>query len=642
MGQATGTKSTDATRARGRPRKYTDPGDAKRIAHNNRNAKRRRKAEAQLLLDHKAKVAALEKIVADTWQPDLDDDLQQVADAGFPNTAAGFQYSRDVLSGKTLACRWVHLACARHERDLRNSHRKSCQFRFDLRASERAMWCIQLFREIKGPRSGQRLRLRMWQQFIVASLFGWVKKENGARRFRYGLVFVPRGNGKTTMAAPIGLYMLAIDGEGGAEVYAAAVTRQQSKLVFDAASFMAAREPAFRSRFGVEVGAHAITQLSTASAFRPLSRDATTLDGLNVYCAILDELAQHKTREVHDVLLTATGKRTQSLILGISTAGSNQAGVGFEQWRYAERLLEGAVQDDSYFAIIYTVDKADAWDDPKSWQKANPNWGVSVMPDVIEQIALRAQAVASQQVAFKQKHLNIWTNAEAPWMNMANWDRAGDPALKVEQFEGEEVIIGLDLATRVDLAGKVRLFRRNQDGVDHYYAFAQGYAPEAALDNGINTNYATWKEEGWVEVSPGEVNDLTRIERSVLDDHARFQIIDVCYDPWQAAMMATNLDNAGVSVIEIRPTVANFSGPMKELEALIRLGRFHHDGSPALAWCVSCVIVQEDMKGNIYPRRDRKDPAQRIDLLIALLMAFSRRMALDAADEGDPSIMVVG
>jgi phage terminase large subunit-like protein len=482
----------------------------------------------------------------------------------------------------------------------------------------------------------------MWQQFIIASLFGWVKKENGARRFRYASVFVPRGNGKTTMAAPIGLYMLALDREGGAEVYAAAVTRQQAKLVFDAASVMAARENDFRSRYGVDVGAHAITQNSTASTFRPLSRDATTLDGLNVYCAILDELAQHKTREVHDVLLTATGKRHQSLILCISTAGSNQAGVGFEQWKYTERLLEGSIEDDSYFGIIYTVDKGDEWDDPASWIKANPNWAVSVMPDVIEQIALRAHAVASQQVAFKQKHLNIWTNAESPWMNMQNWDRCGDPSLRIEQFADEEVIIGLDLATRIDLAGKCRLFRREIDGVWHYYAFGTGYAPAASLDNGVNTHYAAWHEEGWLDVSPGEVNDLVRIERGVVDDHSKFRIVDVAYDPWQAAMMATNLDNASISVVEIRPTVANFSGPMKELEALVRTGRFHHDGNPALAFCVSCVTVVEDYKGNIFPRRDRNDPKQRIDLLIALLMAFSRRMALDAADVGEPTIMAMG
>jgi phage terminase large subunit-like protein len=255
---------------------------------------------------------------------------------------------------------------------------------------------------------------------------------------------------------------------------------------------------------------------------------------------------------------------------------------------------------------------------------------------------LRAQSVASQQVAFKQKHLNIWTNAESPWMNMQNWERAADREMKLEQFNDAELMIGLDLATRIDLAGKARLFRREVDGVWHYYAFVQGYAPSASLDNGVNTQYAQWVEEGWVEVSPGEVNDLNRIEASVREDHARFRIVDVCYDPWQAAMMATNLDNAGVSVVEIRPTVANFSAPMKELEALVRTGRFHHDGSPALAWCVSCVIVHEDVKGNIYPRRDRKDPAQRIDLLIALLMAFSRRMALDAEDAGEPTIMTLG
>jgi phage terminase large subunit-like protein len=558
-------------------------------------------------------------------------EFAEVAEAGFPNVADALQYPLDVLSGAIPACKWVKLACKRHERDLKRMGTAGFRFRFDPAAAERALVAVQKFREVKGPRAGQYLKLGAWQKFIVASAFGWVD-EAGNRRFRYVLCYVPRGNGKTTLAAPLGLFMLALDNEGGAEVYAAAVTRQQARLVFDTAQFMARKEPQFRGKYGVEVSTHAISQQSTVSVFRPLSRDASSLDGLNVHLAILDELAQHKSREVHDVLLTATGKRSQAMVFAITTAGSNQSSIGFEQWGYAQKVLSGAVEDDQFFAVLYTIDKDDDWTSPDAWRKANPNWGVSVMPDVIERLCQRAQAVASQQNAFKQKHLNVWTTAAVAWMNMESWRACADPTLDRAAFEGEACVLGVDLAAKIDIAAKVLLFRREIEGVLHYYVFCDAFLPQAAVDEGRNDSYATWQGDGWLQTTPGETLAFDFVEKSILADAERFSVTDVAYDPWQSLQMASSLQDAGVSVIEYRPNVANFSPPMKELDALVRERRLHHDGNPLLAWCLSCVQVKEDEKGNIFPRKDKSDPRQKIDGVIALLMALGRQMTLDATD----------
>ena len=631
---------------RGRPKKWATEAE-RRAAE---KVKRRRSSKAK---EQRARIdadpelrrrlavqARLDSLAAPA--PDLrvvDEDLKELAQ-DFPNTAEALQYTRDVLAERIPACEWVRRACERSEADLARIGDEDWPYQFSARKAERVLRVIQMFREIRGPRAGKRFEFAPWQKFIIASIFGWLDAR-GARRFRYVFVAVPRGNGKSSLAATIGLYMLALDGEGGAEVYAAAVTRDQARIVFTAAQHMARGDPVFRNKYGIELNAHAILQQSSASIFRPLSRDAQALDGLNVHAAILDELAAHKTREVHDVLVTATGKRTQSLIFGITTAGANQSGIGFEQWKYAQRVLAGQAVDESFFGIIYTLDDADDWQSPDSWVKANPNWGRSVNPEVIANLAQRARAIASQHNAFKQKHLNLWTNAAVAWMNMVQWQAQADPALKEADFRAEECVIGLDLAAKIDLAARVKLFRRTLDGIQHYYVFAHFYLPEAAILDGRNASYQTWEADGWITSTPGEVTDFGVIESDVLDDAAHHQLRDVAYDPWQALQLASNLAAHDVPVIEYRPTTANFSPPMKEIDALVRTARFHHDGNPVLSWNVACCEVLEDFKGNIYPRKDRDDPHQKIDGLVALLMAMGRLMALDAAPDAAPSLTFI-
>jgi len=662
-------KSTDPPRKRGRPQKYATPEEARaaKAAQDKgyRQARKRpppteaeivalvqdptraaaliseaqekaraRKAWTQPTEDELAASSVIVPVTAE-WPQELDEDLIELAGRGYPNVASAFQYVRDVLEERIPVGRMVRLACERHERDIERIGTEGWRYSFDFAKAERVCRVIQLFREIKGPRARRRLVLMPWQRFIITSAFGWVN-ETGARRFRYVLCFVPRGNGKTTLAAPLALYMLALDGEGGSEVYAAAVTRQQARLVFDTAQRMAERAPEFRRRFGVQVNAHAIVQEESVSMFRPLSRDATSLDGLNVHFAVLDELAQHRNGEVFDVLQTATGKRSQPMMIGITTAASNQSSVGYEQWQYASRLLEQKINDEQFFAVIYTVDKGDDWREKASWIKANPNWGVSVMPDAIENLCLQAQQSAARQNAFKQKHLNLWTSTAVLWMNMQVWDACGDPALRIEDFAGEECVVGLDLATKVDLAAKALWFRREVDGIEHYYLFVDFFLPDGAVEK--NDAYAGWVADNWIHVTPGEANDLAMIEEACVADNNAFRVKDLAYDPWQALMLASNLENAGVSVIEYRPTVANFSPPMKELEALALQGRLHHNGNPVLAWNVGCVMVQEDNKGNIFPRKDKNNPLVKIDGLVAALTGLGRWMFLDATDRA-PSMV---
>ena len=263
---------TKTERKRGRPRKWESEGE-RRAAENTKRQKRGKQRRDSIAEDPElrrrlavqARLAALAAPVIELHV--TDEDLKSLAQ-DFPNTAEALQYTRDVLSGKQLACEWVRLACERHERDLGRMGDEDFPYIFNAQRAERVLRAVQMFREIRGPRAGKRFRFAPWQKFIIGSVFGWVNPK-GARRFRYVFVAVPRGNGKSSMAAPLGLYMLALDGEGGAEVYAAAVTRDQARIVFSAAHHMARTDPVFRNKYGIELNAHAILQTQAARSSRP-------------------------------------------------------------------------------------------------------------------------------------------------------------------------------------------------------------------------------------------------------------------------------------------------------------------------------------------------------------------------------------
>ena len=222
-------------------------------------------------------------------------------------------------------------------------------------------------------------------------------------------------------AAPLALYLSFLDGEGGAEGYAAAVTRDQARILFDTAREMVRRSPEIRRRYGVEPLANAIWQERTSSQFRPISSDAKALDGLNVQIAVCDEIASHKTSEVYDVLLTAMGKRRNPLLLAISTATGNNAGIGKQLWDYAVRVLEGVQADDRLFALIYPIDlEDDPWEEA-SWIKANPSWGQAVQPEAIRAIMRQARNNPAQEAAAKSRHLNIWVSADEALFSMRSW-----------------------------------------------------------------------------------------------------------------------------------------------------------------------------------------------------------------------------
>ncbi len=533
-------------------------------------------------------------------------------------------YAQSVTAGTIPACRLTIAACRRHLDDLKRvGEDADFPYLFDTAAANRICGFVEMFPHIKGAwaRSRSLIRLEDWQCFVLGVAFGWVTA-NGVRRFRTVYIEVPRKNAKTTLSAPVALFMATADGEQGAEIVAAATKKEQASISFGIAQSMVRKSEAFRTEFGVIARAHSILCLETDSTFKAIDAKGSTQDGANLHFSLNDELHAWKGRDLYAVLETAMGSRAQPMMWNITTAGGDQSGICYEQRQYLENILTAAIRDETFFGIIYSIDDGDDIYAERTWRKANPNYAISVLPHDLMGLAHKARNNPKSRADFRMKRLNVWVGAASAYFDLDAWDRCGDPSLHPAQFENEPCIVGLDLASKRDVNAALRVFER--DG--HYYLFGDFWLPRAAVQNGANPSYGGWEEEGWLRVTEGDIVDYTAIKDHILDEYSvRHVLQEVAYDPHQASHLVRLLQDEDVLCVEVRPTVLNFSEPMKEFDALMADGRIHHNGNPALRWMVGNVVAVRDHKDNVYPRKAREE--NKIDGVIAALMALSRWLA---------------
>lgn len=548
------------------------------------------------------------------------------------------EYAAAVVSGEIPACQWVRLACERQINDLQ---RTDWPYHFNEKRATDICEFVEWLPHVKGRWKTKDIVLEPWQCFTLTTIFGWVD-DGGNRRFRKALVVVPRKNSKSTMAAGVGLYLLALDKEPGSEVYSAATTRDQAKICWDMARIMALRIPDLARHYGIDPLAHSIAVESTASFFKPLSRDADSLEGLNVHGAIIDELHAHPTREVFDVLNEATGSRRQPLLFIISTEGDSNEGVFAGEVAYLQGILSGNHQDENYFGVYYGLDKEDDWTLPAAWHKANPNLGASVFVEDMEIRCRQAMASPDSQASFLTKRLNVRVGAGSAYFNMLAWgERCKDASLKIEDFYGESCTITLDLASKRDLADKVYVFNRGP----LYIVFAKHYLPEDAVQRGMPNYdfYRGWQKAGLLTVTDGNRTNYDLIEEDIAADLRNFRVLRVGVDPLYNAEHLTQrlTDKHGAPMEEVPQNVPTFSEPMKELDAMIVAGRIRHNGDPVLAWAMGNVVAKRDAKDNVYPRKARDE--NKIDPAVALIanMSLQLRLVEERSVYEDPATAVM-
>lgn len=528
----------------------------------------------------------------------------------------------DVLADHIPACKWVKAACRRHEMDLQRSRAKGgWAYYFDPAAAERKCKFIELLPHTKGEWAARRERLKLepWQCFILCVVFGWLDAE-GLRRFRIVYVEVPRKNGKSAFSAGIGLAMLAGDKEHGAEIYAGATTEKQAWEVFRPAKLMAQRTPAMLDHYGIEVNASNIHILANESRFEPIIGKPG--DGASPSMAIVDEYHEHDTPDLVDTMLTGMGARQQPLLWIITTAGSNVSGPCYDERLTCQKVLDGTIEDDRRFATIYTIDVEDDWTAEASLQKANPNYGVSIRPQFLIDAQRDAIRNARGQNVFKTKHLNVWVQARSAAFNMERWAAGYDPTLRLEEFRGHRAMIGLDLASEVDIAA-LEVLIEDDDG---FVEFGRYYLPEETVSDPKNVHYQAWQHDGQIIVTDGAMIDFARIEEDLLE-LAEMLDVEIAYDPFQATYLVTRLMEKNLRVVKFPQQVPTMSPAMKRVDALIMDGKLRHrcDEKHPMTWMMSNVTCRVDAKDNIYPRKEREQ--NKIDGPVALIMAAGRMMA---------------
>lgn len=538
---------------------------------------------------------------------------------------AAQSYARRVQAGEVPTCKWTRLAIDRQVDDLAREPSEQWPWIFDADRAARICAFLELLPHIKGKwaREGRLLVLDPWQCFIVTTVFGWVHRDTGLRRYREAYIEVPRKNGKSLVSAGIGLYMLSADGEQGAEVYSAATTRDQARIVFDDAKGMAERTPDMRTWLGVAILTHSITVAHTSSKFMPLAAEASTQDGLNVHCAVIDELHAHKKRDLYDVIDTARGAREQSLLWLITTAGTDRSGICYERRTHITKVLDRVIDDATMFGIIYTIDEKDDPFDATTWGKANPNWMVSVLPDDMEAAARKAAAMPSALNNFLTKRLNVWVNGESPWMDMRAWERCADPTMQISDFAGERCWMGLDLAQKKDFAALVLVFQRG--GVWH--VFIRLYLNELAVQESGNAHLSGWARSGYVQVTDGDITDFDVLADDLRGFCKQFDVQEIAFDPALSMYFAGKLIEEGLPLVEITQRALFFTPPLIQVENLVLEKKLKFDGNPVMTWMVSNLVVKVS-KFNELRSPTKERPENKIDGPMAMLMALGRAMAV--------------
>lgn len=566
-----------------------------------------------------------------------------------PITQRALDWVDDVMGGRIPSCRRVRLACKRFLSDLQRQGGDDFPYVFDRAAAEHMCAFLECLPHTEGgwAARGETIVLLGWQAFLISQIGGWRHRKTGLRRFTTAYIEVARKNGKSTLLAGVGLYFLTVDGEPGAKVYSAAASSDQAREVFDRAKHMAQAEmPDGRTLeqiLELTVEQHRIKAKDPAALFRPVASQTKSKDGKNPHCAIVDELHEHEKRDVWDSMESALGSRDHPLLIAITTAGYNTAGVCYEQRRMVERLLEGTVENDAFFGMIFEADEGDDPGHPDTWRKANPSLGAAKTLKSMEDAWAKTKASPGKLGEFLRKHLDVWTSVGATAIDMEAWRASEDRTMSLSDYAGRKAYIGVDLATRLDFSSVVAVIEDGQS----FRVFSWHFYPEKGAEAPGNEHIWAWAQHGYVRTTPGAALDLNIVESLVLNlaglgddtwgwgDIPTLDVVMVVYDPTFADQMAATWEAAGITAVELRSRAANLNVPFNALIAAVDDRKLISDGNPVLTWMAGNTMLKQVQGGDyIYPAK--LVPEDKIDGIVATINAMWPLS--QAAEEDGPSV----
>ena len=521
------------------------------------------------------------------------------------------RYAAAVRDGSLPSCQMVRLAVERWYKDWERE-----DIYFDEKAFNKVVRFSKILKHFKGEWAGRPVLLEDWQLFIVANVFGWKMKATGKRRFTYADVYVPRKNGKTTFAAVIALDMLIADGEPAAEVYSAAVDKAQAKICFDTSAEMVRNCELFEFARVFRKGSIVVEE--TASSYKPLSKDTKNKDGLNIHCGICDERHAWKTNEIYEVLKTGTGARSQPLIFSISTAGTDTSYPYYTDLEFLRQVLLGIKEKDNHFIMLYEPDKDDRWDDPATWRKVNPNYGISLGEKyMMDECQEAKEKGGSTLAAFQTKNLNMWVDAPEVWIPDDDVAANGAP-FDESQLEGAECYVGIDLASKTDITATSFFFPKFNVAK---FLFT---LPEAKIqDTGVEddvVDYRLWREQGWITIAPGKVLDEDWYLAQLLNELGRYNVKCIAFDPWGMWDLRNRFGKYDSKLLEYQQSIRFMSVPTKDLESRVLRHELNFLGNPVIRWMFRNVVIYRDPNANI--KLDKARSRNKIDGVVALVDAI--------------------
>ena len=516
------------------------------------------------------------------------------------------KYCRAILSQEIPSCKWITKAAQRFESDLK---RTDIIFNEDLYLH--AVEFIESLEHTVGTYAGNLFKLEPWQHFIVANLFGFVKPD-GYRRYTRAYVEVPRKNGKSTFSNALMLYGLLADGEEGAQVYSAATKLDQAMMVFSESARVCKQVDWIAEGVNVYNSVNNRRINYGNSFYRPLEWNPGKQDGLNTHFAVIDEYHAHSSDELYNVIRNSMGARLQPLLFVITTAGFNRESACYRHRQYCTKVLEGAINDDALFSVIYTLDDGDDWMEPINWAKANPNYGVSVNPRQLEEGLQEAKELSHKEVEFKTKLLNVWTDTAQTWISDENWMKCENGAEPHGECYG-----GLDLATTGDFCA-FSLYWPNTGAVRSWYWLPDEAAKRRNDQQGDAIR--NWSRDGLITVTEGNVTDYEFIKHKIIELAEIYDIREIAYDRWNATQIVNDLMNAGLTMYPFGQGFGSMSAPTKEFERLVKNRNLQHDGNPVTRWMLGNVMLKRDPADNI--KIDKSKSGDKVDGPVSIVMAL--------------------
>ena len=517
-------------------------------------------------------------------------------------------YAEKVINGEIVACEYVKLACSRYLDLLK---RKDVYFRPE--KADKVINFISKLKHFTGSHNNKPFVLQEWQKFIIYSIYGFYK-EDGTRLVRNAYIEVARKNGKTALVAAMCLYHLIADGENNAQVILSATSAKQAKICFDMCSnFLKPLDVngKFFKRYRDTIKFEA-----TTSTLHIVAADASKLDGYNASAFVCDELHEFPDGSVFNVLESSQGMREQPLGLCITTAGFNLSSFCYEMRSSMVELLYGKKQDDSQFAIIFTLDKEDDYDNEDVWQKSNPNLGVTVKKDYLEQQAQQAKNNPTLLTSYLTKLQNIWLSSSEEWIS-SNYIMKSQHKFNYSDFEEPFAYLGVDLGATSDLTCiscmipyEEKLYFRN------YY-----FLPSECLNTNPNRElYRLWAQQGHLIVTPGNVCDYDAALNELMKLNEQVQIVQLTYDSWNATQFAISATENGLPLVPFSQSIASLNRPTKELARLIMSGKVVIYDNPIDRFCFQNVVIKRDYNDNERPTKESYN--EKIDGVMAMIMAL--------------------